>query len=165
MTVQSAPKLQLQYRWGQVRTVYILCLHHFEVYDLNVDILTVVIGDSLTIIGLAPGLEISVSVYTSWGFEGKLWVHIADFVVKQLDSIEFYKMNLLNESLSMNVFWMQGMAFIPDKTEPEIDRESDASTYTWVHCLDIIFKMGDMLTLLTMLDNLTSRLAYIYSII
>jgi hypothetical protein len=66
-------------------------------------------------------------------------------------------MNLLNEYLSMNIFQMWGMAFIPDKTEPDIDRESDASTYTRVHCLDVISKMGDMLTLLTTLDNLTSR--------
>jgi hypothetical protein len=63
----------------------------------------------------------------------KVWLLIS--VVKQLDSVEFYKMNLLNESLSMNVFRMRGMAFIPDKTEPDIDRESDASTYTGVHCL------------------------------
>jgi hypothetical protein len=63
-------------------------------------------------------------------------------VVKQLDSSEFYEMNLLNESLSMNVLRMQGMPFIPDKTEPDIDRESDASTYTGVHCLDVIFKRG-----------------------
>jgi hypothetical protein len=51
-------------------------------------------------------------------------------------------MNRLNESLSMNVFRVRGMAFIPDKAEPNIDRESDASTYTEVHCLDINFKWG-----------------------
>jgi hypothetical protein len=51
-------------------------------------------------------------------------------------------MNWLNESLSMNVFQMRGMAFIPDKAEPNIDRESDASTYTGVHCLDVNFKWG-----------------------
>jgi hypothetical protein len=45
-------------------------------------------------------------------------------------------------SLLINVFWMWGMAFIPDKMEPDIDRESDTSTYTGVHCLDIIFKRG-----------------------
>jgi hypothetical protein len=49
---------------------------------------------------------------------------------------------VLNESLSMNVFRMRGMAFIPDKTEPDTDRESDALTYTGVHCLDVIFKRG-----------------------
>jgi hypothetical protein len=49
-------------------------------------------------------------------------------------------MNLLNESLSMNVFRMRGMAFIP--AEPDIDRESDASTYTGVRYLDVIFKRG-----------------------
>jgi hypothetical protein len=48
--------------------------------------------------------------------------------VKQLDSVESYEMNRLNESLSMNVFCMGGMAYIPDKAEPYIDRESDAST-------------------------------------
>jgi hypothetical protein len=37
---------------------------------------------------------------------------------------------------------MQGMAFIPDKLEPDIDRESDAKTYTRVNCLDVIFKWG-----------------------
>jgi hypothetical protein len=51
-------------------------------------------------------------------------------------------MNLLNETLSMNVFRMRDMAFIPDKTEPDIDGESDALTYTGVYCLDIIFKRG-----------------------
>jgi hypothetical protein len=63
-------------------------------------------------------------------------------VVKQLDSVEFYKMNWLNKSLSMNVFQVQGMAFIPDKVEPNIDRESDASTYAGVHCLDVNSKWG-----------------------
>jgi hypothetical protein len=38
---------------------------------------------------------------------------------------------------------MRGMAFIPDKSEPDIDRESDAhKTYTRVNCLDVIFKWG-----------------------
>jgi hypothetical protein len=37
---------------------------------------------------------------------------------------------------------MQGMAFIPDKLEPDIDRESDAMTYTRVNFLDVIFKWG-----------------------
>jgi hypothetical protein len=59
-------------------------------------------------------------------------------VVKQLDSVE----SMLNKSLSMNVFGMRGMAFIPDKLEPDIDRESDAKTYTRVNCLDVIFKRG-----------------------
>jgi hypothetical protein len=62
--------------------------------------------------------------------------------VKQLDSVEFYEMNWLNESLSMNVFRLRGMAFIPDKAEPNIGRESDALTYTGVHCLYINFKWG-----------------------
>jgi hypothetical protein len=78
------------------------------------------------------GANASSSYYVSTGLA----------VVKQLDSIESYKMNLLNKSLSMNVFWMRGMAFIPDKMEPDIDKESDASTYTGVHCLDVIFKRG-----------------------
>jgi hypothetical protein len=55
------------------------------------------------------------------------------------------------------------LAFIPDKSEPDTDRESDAMTYTGVHCLDVIFKWG-MLTLSTMLDNLISTLEHIYSI-
>jgi hypothetical protein len=42
----------------------------------------------------------------------------------------------------MNVFLMRGMAFIPDKTVPDIYRESDALTYTGVHCLDVILKTG-----------------------
>jgi hypothetical protein len=37
---------------------------------------------------------------------------------------------------------MWGMAFIPDRSESDIDRESDAKTYTGVNCLDIIFKWG-----------------------
>jgi hypothetical protein len=55
------------------------------------------------------------------------------------------------------------LAFIPDNSEPDTDRESDAMTYTGVHCLDVIFKRG-ILTLSTMLDNLISTLEYIYSI-
>jgi hypothetical protein len=55
------------------------------------------------------------------------------------------------------------LASIPDKSEPDTDIESDAMTYTGVHCLDVIFKWG-MLTLSTMLDNLISTLEYIYSI-
>jgi hypothetical protein len=43
-------------------------------------------------------------------------------------------------NLSMNVFQKQGMAFIPNKVKPGIDRESDAKTYTGVNCLDTIFK-------------------------
>jgi hypothetical protein len=39
------------------------------------------------------------------------------FVVKQLDSVEFYELNLCWTTLSMNVFRMRGMAFIPDKSE------------------------------------------------
>jgi hypothetical protein len=33
----------------------------------------------------------------------------------------------------MNAFQMRGMAFIPDKLEPDIDRESDAKTFTMVN--------------------------------
>jgi hypothetical protein len=55
------------------------------------------------------------------------------------------------------------LAFIPDKSEPDTDGESDALTYTGVHCLHVIFKWG-MLTLSTMLDNLISLLAFVYSI-
>jgi hypothetical protein len=45
-------------------------------------------------------------------------------------------------TISLNVFRMWGMAFIPDKLEPDIDRESDAKAYTRVNCLDVIFKHG-----------------------
>jgi hypothetical protein len=66
----------------------------------------------------------------------------------------------------MNVFQMRGMAFIPDKVKPDIDRESDAKT--GVNCLNIIFKRGYVdLTLLVYIASLmilTSRLTYIYSI-
>jgi hypothetical protein len=37
-------------------------------------------------------------------------------------------MNLLNESLSMNVFHRRGIAFIPDNVKPDMGRESDAKT-------------------------------------
>jgi hypothetical protein len=40
-------------------------------------------------------------------------------------------MNLLNGSLSMNVFRMGGMAFIHDNGKPDIDRENDSKTYSW----------------------------------
>jgi hypothetical protein len=66
-------------------------------------------------------------------YSGTPVTHPGTNVVKQLDSIELYK---------MNVFRMQGITFKPDKTEPDIDRESDASIYTGVHCLDVIFKQG-----------------------
>jgi uncharacterized protein (DUF486 family) len=42
-----------------------------------------------------------------------------------------YEMNVSNNSLSMNVFQMWGIAFIPDKVKPDIDRESDTKTYSW----------------------------------
>jgi hypothetical protein len=48
--------------------------------------------------------------------------------MKQPDSVEFYKINLLNESLSMNVFEMRGIAFIPDNVKP--DRESNSKIYS-----------------------------------
>jgi hypothetical protein len=35
----------------------------------------------------------------------------------------------------MNVFQMWGMAFLPNKSKPDIDRESDAKTYTGVNYL------------------------------
>jgi hypothetical protein len=64
----------------------------------------------------------------------------------------------------MSMYFKCGaLAFIPDKSEPDTDRENDAKTYKGVHCLDIIFKWG-MLTLSAMLDNLISTLEYIYSI-
>jgi hypothetical protein len=42
----------------------------------------------------------------------------------------------------MNIFQMQGMAFVPDNSKPDIDRESDAKTYTGVNFLHIILKWG-----------------------
>jgi hypothetical protein len=48
------------------------------------------------------------------------------FVVKQLDSLETYEMNQLNESFSMNVFRVRGMAYIPLQTEVHAWGESDA---------------------------------------
>jgi hypothetical protein len=56
-------------------------------------------------------------------------------------------MNLLNESLSMNVFQMRGMTFIPDKEKTDLDRESDTKTYSRVELSRCNFKMGDTLTL------------------
>jgi hypothetical protein len=48
----------------------------------------------------------------------------------------------LNESRSMNVFRMRVMTFTPDKSKPDIDRESDTKTYTRLNCLDVIIKQG-----------------------
>jgi hypothetical protein len=73
--------------------------------------------------------------------------------------------SVLSESLSMNVFQMRGMAFIPDKSKPDTDQESDAKTYTGVNCLEVIFKQGIRWPYLTMLDILISVLMYIYSIV
>jgi hypothetical protein len=39
----------------------------------------------------------------------------------------------------MNVFQMWGIAFTPDRVKPDIDRDSDAKTYTGANCLDVIF--------------------------
>jgi hypothetical protein len=53
------------------------------------------------------------------------------------------------------------MAFIPDNEKPDIDRESDAKTYSGGETvsLDVNVKRGMWLMILT------PRLAYIYSII
>jgi hypothetical protein len=52
-------------------------------------------------------------------------------------------MNRVNKSISMNVFQMWGMAFIPDNMKQDIARESDAKTYSrGENCLDVIFKRG-----------------------
>jgi hypothetical protein len=51
----------------------------------------------------------------------------------------------------MNEFQMRGMAFIPDKSEPDIDRESDAKTYTRVYCLVIFFLNGGYIDLIYLL--------------
>jgi hypothetical protein len=49
----------------------------------------------------------------------------------------------------MNVFQLRGMDFIPGNVKPDIDRESDAETYSWGETVyeDVIFKKGDTLTL------------------
>jgi hypothetical protein len=39
-------------------------------------------------------------------------------------------------------FECRALRFIPDKLEPDTDRESDTMTYTGVHCLDVNFKLG-----------------------
>jgi hypothetical protein len=39
-------------------------------------------------------------------------------------------MNCSNKSLSTNVFQVRGIAFIPDNVKIDIDRESDAKTYS-----------------------------------
>jgi hypothetical protein len=39
-------------------------------------------------------------------------------------------MNRSNNSLSMNVFQLRGMTFIPDKKKPDTNRESDDKTYS-----------------------------------
>jgi hypothetical protein len=57
------------------------------------------------------------------------------------------------------------LLFIPYKSEPDTDRESDATTYTGVHCLEVLFKRGiHMSTLSTKLGDHITMLAYIYSI-
>jgi hypothetical protein len=67
----------------------------------------------------------------------------------------------------MNVFRMQGIAFIPDKSESDTDRESDTKTYTGVNCLIVIYKLGDTMTLSTTLELLISTYvnAYLFHII
>jgi hypothetical protein len=86
-------------------------------------------------------------------------------VVKQLDSVESTKW-ICVERISLNEFiQMRGMTFMPDKSKPDIDRESDAKTYTGVNCLHRRnFKMGDTLTLHDLFDILILMLTYIYSI-
>jgi hypothetical protein len=54
---------------------------------------------------------------------------------------------------------------IPDKSKPNIDRDSDAKTYTGVNCLDVIFKRGICWPYITILDILIYKLTYIYSIL
>jgi hypothetical protein len=39
-------------------------------------------------------------------------------------------MNFSNKSLSMNVFHLRGMTFIPENKKPDINRESDIKTYS-----------------------------------
>jgi hypothetical protein len=70
-------------------------------------------------------------------------------VVKQPDSVESTKWIDLNESLSMEVFQVWGIAFIPTKEKTVKDRESDALTYRREYCLDIFLQTG--------LDDLTGN--------
>jgi hypothetical protein len=51
---------------------------------------------------------------------------------------------------------MRGMAFIPDKSEPDIARENDAKTLHMGELTRHNFEMGDTLTLSTMLGILIS---------
>jgi hypothetical protein len=39
-------------------------------------------------------------------------------------------------------FECRALLFMPDNSEPDTDRESDAKTYTGVNCLDVMFKRG-----------------------
>jgi hypothetical protein len=66
-------------------------------------------------------------------------------------------MNFLNKYISMNVFQLRGMAFIPDNENPGIGRESDS------FLLDVIFSDG--LTKLCKRIFLMPRLAYIHKYI
>jgi hypothetical protein len=45
--------------------------------------------------------------------------------VKQLDSVESTKWIAPKKSLSMNVFCLRGIAFIPDNNNADIDQEID----------------------------------------
>jgi hypothetical protein len=78
-----------------------------------------------------------------------------------------YKMNLCWTVCSQWMYFKcRALLFIPDKSEPDTDRESDATTYTGVHCVDVIFERGiHWPYLLGRLGNLISMLAYIYSIL
>jgi hypothetical protein len=40
-----------------------------------------------------------------------------------------YEMNCSNKSISINVFQLRGVAFIPDNENADIGRESDAKTH------------------------------------
>jgi hypothetical protein len=71
--------------------------------------------------------------------ESRVWVHLQNLplaarqVLRLRNSwiqLSLQNESVLNKSLSMNVFQMRGMAFIPDKVKPDIDRESDAKGWT-----------------------------------
>jgi hypothetical protein len=79
-----------------------------------------------------------------------------------MDSVESTKW-IWVERISLNECISD--AYIPDKSKPDIDRESDAETYTGpgVNCLDVIFKWGIHWPYITLLDILILMLTYIYS--
>jgi hypothetical protein len=70
-------------------------------------------------------------------------------VVKQLDSLELYKMNWLNESLSMNVISVMGHCFYTKQKKTwHAQRKWRHHLLSWQNCEGVMFKK-DMATLKT----------------